>query len=122
MMRIRKSGTGQNTESFDPVSTLVRPDMRVIIGPKTDVLPPNFRLRHDDVLIVPEFFCSVEDWSLYYQLIAEMRAEQEKGTTKDAEFISWHEGAHLISKNPSNCPSFQLIQQKIAKYFGIVRK
>ena len=29
---LAKSGKGQNTESFDPSSTLVRPDARVIIG------------------------------------------------------------------------------------------
>jgi len=50
-----------------------------------------------------------------------MREEQEKGG-KDTRFISWHEGAHLISKNPSNCPTFQQIQEKIAKYFGIEMK
>ena len=29
------------------------------------------------------------------------------------------EGAHLISKNPSNSPTFQKIQQQIANYFSI---
>jgi hypothetical protein len=30
-------------------------------------------LKHDDVIIVPEFFCKEDDWSLYYKLIDEMR-------------------------------------------------
>ena len=25
---------------------------------------------------------------------------------RGADWISWHEGAHLISKNPNGCPSF----------------
>ncbi len=30
--RIKTKGHGRNTESFDPNSTLIRPDMRIIIG------------------------------------------------------------------------------------------
>ena len=30
----RNSGGGQNTESFDPKSTLVRPEMRIVFGKK----------------------------------------------------------------------------------------
>lgn len=28
----KKRGAGRNTESFDPKSTLVRPEMRIIVG------------------------------------------------------------------------------------------
>lgn len=35
---------------------------------------------------------------------------------------SWHEGAHLISQNPSKCAKFQEIQNRIADYFGIANK
>lgn len=67
----KKRGAGRNTESFDPKSTLVRPEMRIIVGPnKPDYGRP---IKHDDVIIVPEFFCKEEDQSLYLKLIEEMR-------------------------------------------------
>jgi hypothetical protein len=88
-------GKGMNTESFDPNDTIVRPDLRVLIGPNKPVF--DRKLKHDDVVIVPNFFCEEDDLTMYYELIKEMREEQSKGT-KDAEFISWHEGSHLIVK------------------------
>ena len=45
-------GGGRNTASFDPSSTLVRPDMRVLVGPNRPVL--DRPLKHDDVVVVPE--------------------------------------------------------------------
>jgi len=134
---VKKGGVGRNTlvssrpplivsqqlliallcyrESFDPESTLVRPDMRILIGSK-NTKPTN--LKHDDVVVIPEFFCAEDDWSIYNQLVHEMRLIQERGE-RESEWISWHEGAHLISKNPSSSPTFQLIQQKIADHFSI---
>jgi hypothetical protein len=53
--------------------------------------------------------------------VTEIREEHSKGT-RDAEFISWHEGSHLIVKDPTNCPTFKVIQEKIAKYFSIELK
>jgi hypothetical protein len=64
---------GRNTESFDPESTFVRPDMRIIIGNKGEKFEKS--LKHDDVVVVPEFFCKEDDWSLYYKLIEEMRSK-----------------------------------------------
>ena len=75
-------------------------------------------LKHDDIVIVPDFFCDEDDWGLYYKLIEEMRDEQAKGV-KGAEWTSWAEGAHLISQNPSNSPTFKMVQDKISHYFSI---
>jgi hypothetical protein len=86
---VKLRGQGRNTESFDPKSTLVRPEMRVIIGPNIEKLDRS--LKHDDVLIVPNFFCAENDWSIYYKLIEEMRENQTK-KVKGSEWISWHEG------------------------------
>lgn len=116
---VKASGGGRNTESFDPKSTLVRPEMRVVIGPNRDVLDK--KIKHDDIVIVPEFFCKEDDWSIYYKLVDEMRAAQANGLNK-SEWISWHEGAHLISMNPTGSPTFNEIQAKISKYFGISNK
>lgn len=113
-------GAGRNTESFDPRSTLLRPAMRVVVGPNRPVLGKT--ISHDDVIIVPEFFCKEDDWSLYYQLVSEMRELQKSTDNKGSEWISWHEGAHLISKNPKGSETFQMIQNKIAAYFDIAQK
>lgn len=117
--RVGQKSGGRNTESFDPKSTLIRPEMRILVGPNQEHY--NKPLKHDDVVIVPNFFCEEDDWSLYYQLIEEMRGVQATGT-KQSEWISWHEGAHLITKNPTDCPSFKAIQDKISAYFNITQK
>ena len=105
--------TGRNTESFDPQSTLVRPSFRVRVcsGSKPKYDKP---LKHDNIVIVPEFFCSEDDWSLYYKLIDEMRESQQRGKAPGQrgpgpEWQSWHEGAHLISKDPSGSKTYQAV-------------
>ena len=117
--RVGQKSGGRNTESFDPKSTLVRPEMRIVVGPNQESYGKS--LKHDDVLIVPEFFCKEDDWTLYYKLIEEMRGVQATGS-KQSEWISWHEGAHLITKNPADSPTFNMIQNKIAAYFNIAQK
>lgn len=114
--RAKSRGQGRNTESFDPASTLVRPDLRILIGAKEGLGPR--LLKHDDVVIVPNFFCEADDWTLYNTLIKEMRAAQADGL-KDSQWISWHEGAHLISKNPTGSPTYQKIIDRMREYFHI---
>ena len=87
-------GGGRNTESFDPKSTFVRPDLRIIVGPNRPVL--NKTLKHDDILVVPEFFCEEDNWDIYYKLIEEMRGIQAAGE-RGSEWISWHEGKAIVS-------------------------
>jgi hypothetical protein len=62
-----------------------------------------------------------DDLAIYYKLIEEMRGSQEKGL-KNSEWISWHEGAHLISKGPTGSKTYREIQEKISRYFGINNK
>ena len=69
---IYRAQGGRNTESFDPASTFVRPSMRVIYGPKARIY--NKKLKHDDVVIVPEFCCEKDDLTMYYKLIEEMQS------------------------------------------------
>ncbi|KAG7342962.1 hypothetical protein IV203_020907 [Nitzschia inconspicua] len=112
-----KRGNGRNTESFDPRSTLVRPDVRVLVGnPQHD----KFRkpLKHDDVVVVPELFGPEDDWSLYYQLVKEL-TDLQSSQVKGSEFISWHEGSHLICKEPKQSPTFQKILKRLCDYFDI---
>uniref|UniRef100_A0A0G4GW06 Fe2OG dioxygenase domain-containing protein n=1 Tax=Chromera velia CCMP2878 TaxID=1169474 RepID=A0A0G4GW06_9ALVE len=109
-------GKGRNTESFVPESTLVRPEMRVLVGPKKQEYGK--LLKHDDVVIVPELVCDEDDWSLYYKLIEEIRHLQQS-KEKNADWIPWHEGCHLISKAPEKSQTFQEVMGKITKYFNM---
>lgn len=113
-------GNGRNTESFDPASTLVRPDLRVHVGSASSKTF-NRPLKHDDVVIVPELFGPQDDWSLYYKLIDEMRDLQQSGA-KGTEWISWHEGAHLICKNPKGSESFNMVIDRLCEYFNIKKQ
>lgn len=123
--RKKSSGVGRNTVSFDPHSTLVRPELRILIGNKDKSFRESNKKnqweshKHDDVLVIPNFFCEEDDWTIYNQLIKEMREEQQKNT-KGSEWISWHEGAHLISKNPKGSPTFNTILKKAYDYFDLL--
>ena len=119
--RMTKKSAGRNTESFDPGSTLVRPALRVKVGSPLSKCYNRFPLRHDDVVIVPEMFGPEEDWKLYYQLVEEMTDLQQQNV-KGTEWISWHEGAHLVAKNPSGSKTFQLIIDYLCDYFRIEKK
>lgn len=102
-----------------PVRDRPRPDMRVITVPKR----PRFGrpIRHDDVIVVPEFICAEDDWGPYYALLDEMRKSQAHGEA-DAQWISWHEGAHLLSKNPTGSKTYKKVLDKVAEYFSIAEK
>ena len=113
---IYRNKGGRNTESFDPSSTFVRPGMRVIVGDNLPAYPKP--VKHDDVIVVPDFGCPKDDWSMYYKLVEEMRALQDKGQNK-SEWIPWHEGCHLISQNPKNCPTYESLLKKMCAYFKI---
>lgn len=113
----KERGGARNTESFDPASTLVRPDMRVIVGPHAECY--GRPLKHDDVVVVPDFFCKENDWTLYYQLVEEMRTIQEKGVAQ-SEWTAWAEGAHLISHNPSQSQTFQMVRVMMFTFVGLL--
>lgn len=93
-----------------------RPTMRVV------TLPPSRALgrvvSHDDVIVVPDFFCKEDDWTIYYKLISEMRDSQSRND-RSAEWIPWHEGAHLLSKNPTGSRTFLDVVNKCGDYFQI---
>merc|ERR1712070_976958 len=93
-----------------------RPSMRIISAPRRERYP--YPIKHDDCIVVPEFFCAEDDWTIYYELVKEMRESQAHGD-RQAEWISWHEGAHLLSKNPTGSKTYQRVQAKMAEYFHI---
>mmetsp|Transcript_122956 Transcript_122956/g.244635 ORF Transcript_122956/g.244635 Transcript_122956/m.244635 type:complete len:646 (+) Transcript_122956:87-2024(+) len=95
-----------------------RPSMRLII------LRPSAcfarMIRHDDVVMLPSFFCAEDDWNTYYDLIGEMRESQSDGDAR-SEWVSWHEGSHLLTKKPENSPTFRRILEEIRSYFRFLR-
>ena len=122
--RTKKKGNGRNTESFDPNSTLVRPALRVLVGLPTHKVYPK-PLKHDDVMIVPELFGPEDDYTMYKTLQNEI-TELQKTQTKGCEFVSWHEGAHLIVKNPprnqKQFPTFNKVIDRLCEYYEIQPK
>jgi len=113
---IKRAKAGRNSDSFEPESTFVRPEMRIKFGPRRHTY--NKPLKHDDVVVVPDFFCDENDFSIYYKLVEEMRLLQARGQ-RQSEWISWHEGCHLISKNPKGCATYEMILQRTSEYFNI---
>ncbi|CAE7948367.1 unnamed protein product [Symbiodinium sp. KB8] len=101
-------------EEAVPLSWPDRPSMRVITVPASRRYAAP--VKHDDVIVVPEFFCKEEDWDTYYTLIKEMRASQANGERK-AEWIPWHEGAHLLSQNPTGSAMYTKVVQRMCEYF-----
>ena len=49
-----------------------------------------------------------DDWSIYYDLIKEMREAQAR-RERQSEWLSWHEGCHLISKNPKGSKTYKKV-------------
>ncbi len=119
--RMTKKSAGRNTASFDPASTLVRPALRVQVGSPMRKSYNRFPLKHDDVVIVPELFGPEDDWKLYYKLVEEMTDLQQQNI-RGSEWLSWHEGAHLVAKNPNESKTFQEIIEKLCEYFKIQKK
>lgn len=108
--------SGRNTQSFDPASTFARPAMRIICGPRRAHY--GRPVRPDDVIVVPEFLCTEDDWGLYHRLIDEVRQLQADGE-KQSEWVSWHEGAHLITQNPSGSPAFKDVVRRMCAYLSV---
>jgi hypothetical protein len=119
--RMTKKSAGRNTASFDPTSTLVRPALRVQLGSPSSKFYNRFPLKHDDVVIVPELFGPEDDWKLYYKLVEEMTDLQQQNV-RGSEWLSWHEGSHLVAKNPNGSRTFQEIVDKLCDYFQIQKK
>ena len=110
--RQTKYSQGRNSDSFDPKSTYVRPDMRVLHELDTRRYPRP--LRHDDVVVVPNF-AAPEHYETLLREMADLQSRGEDGT----EYISWHEGCHLLIKEPEKSATFRALVSRVCDYFDI---
>lgn len=92
-----------------------RPSMRIRIV--TDITSVG-RISHDDAIIIPTFFCEPDDWNMYYSLLKEMRECQAR-EDRNSQWESWHEGAHLLTKNPTGSATYNDVLAKICDHFAI---
>jgi hypothetical protein len=124
-------------DSFDPTSTYHhRPDIRIHVslrGESTTLTSTTTTkqqhhysrpLRHDDVVIAPAFFGATHDWTLYHTLLQEMthlsqQHQQQSRPNEEQHWVAWHEGAHLIVKNPQGSPTYNRIVHELCTYFQI---
>eukprot|EP00928_Gymnodinium_smaydae_P047271 TRINITY_DN3153_c0_g1_i1.p1 TRINITY_DN3153_c0_g1~~TRINITY_DN3153_c0_g1_i1.p1 ORF type:complete len:666 (-),score=162.10 TRINITY_DN3153_c0_g1_i1:54-2003(-) len=97
-------------------SAAARPTMRIILA-APDGLPPT-TISHDDVIVIPSCLCDEADWSMYYELLQEVRDLQAAGARK-AEWSSWHEGSHLLTQNPTGSRTFQQVLDRLCERLAI---
>ena len=105
----------KNTETFEPSHEPA--DMNVTLGnPYKErfdrVLDPR------DIIVVPNLFCEEEDESIYEKLLEELKAT---GKEDEGLWKLWHGDTHLIADDhidwKDSCPTFNMVVEKIKKYF-----
>lgn len=99
--RRQRRGGGQNTASFDPHTTMHRPDIRVVVHP-TGV--PIKTISADDLALIHGAITPSalgDQYTTVKELLPRMLDETRDmvaQNTADAQFTSWHEGCHLLAK------------------------
>lgn len=103
-----------NTETFKPDFT--PPEMRILFETSVNKSHTELEFQSNDVVVVPDLFADRPN--IYSELLKEIF-----GTKFDKQdlIIPWHEGCHLIVDDKldwkKDCPTFNLVIDKIAKYF-----
>ena len=80
----------KNTESFNPEDYLLPPDIRVRFGSPTRRYNKPYSVH--DVVVTPNLFCKEDDYSVYDDLLSELKA-----SGCDSLFVSWHGDSHVIA-------------------------
>jgi hypothetical protein len=107
----------KNTESFEPSH---KPRDMIIKIANTTKETYDKEICTRDVIIAQNLFCQVDDLSIYNKLLEEIKqtGKEEKGLWKE-----WHGDTHLIADDHINwkkdCPTFNTIIEKLAKYFNM---
>lgn len=106
----------KNTECFEPSHK--EPDMRIIVENGGNFYPRKY--KKNDVILVHNLFCDKDDFTIYNNLLAEIK---ETKIDNDKLWKLWHGDTHLIvddkQKWKDNCPTFNMVIQKIKSYFNI---
>jgi len=101
-----------NTETFKPDYS--PPEMRIQF--EYNKSKCELELQSNDVVIVPDIFADIPN--IYDRLLKEIFSTE---FDKQELIIPWHEGSHLIVDDhldwKKSCPTFQLIIERIQKYF-----
>jgi hypothetical protein len=109
-----KSRRPVNTETFKPDFT--PPEMRLLFESSLNKSQTELEFQSNDVVVVPDLFADRPN--IYSELLEEIF-----GTKFDKQdlIIPWHEGSHLIVDDKldwkKDCPIFNLVIDRIAKYF-----
>ena len=100
-----------NTETFEPWYD--KPEMRIIIA------TPNVEISESDVFLLPDLF-DKNDNDLYYKLLDEIDTANDD---LNEIWKPWHGGTHLIAddhlKWKKQCPTFNMVIDRITKYFNM---
>jgi hypothetical protein len=113
----------RNTECFEP---MIKPvDMRIVCDNGTSKDKVSVSLTTRDVLLAPHVFDDFDPGELYEQLVKELNS---CGIAPEKLLKMWHgndkiEGTHLIADDKTrwkeNCPTFQLVIDRIRKFFNM---
>jgi hypothetical protein len=100
-----------NTETFEPWYDT--PDMRIVVA------TPQTEISESDVFLVTDLF-DPNDMEIYYKLLDEI---ENSGTDLNELWKPWHGNTHLIADDHLNwkksCPTFNMVIERIAKYFNM---
>jgi hypothetical protein len=108
----------KNTESFNPEQYLAPPDIRVRFGPAARRYNKPYSVH--DVVVAPDLFCDDGDFSVYDDLLSELKASG----CGDSLFVSWHGDSHVIADDKKmrgawkeNSPTFTRVVDQMREYF-----
>jgi len=105
-----------NTETFTPDYT--PPEMRLLFETSLNKMNTELKFQSNDVVVVPDLFADRPN--IYSELLEEIFGTK---FNKQDLIIPWHEGCHLIVDDKldwkKDCPTFNLVIDRIAKYFNM---
>lgn len=92
-------------------------DMRIMIGDKNTEKYNNI-VETRDIILIPNFICEENDYSLYEKIIQEIETIGIENIWK-----LWHNDTHFIADDnavwKNKCPTFNMIINKLQSYFDI---
>ena len=107
----------KNTESFEPSHKLA--DMNIRIAP-SNISSYSYNCSSSDITVANDLFCSINDKSIYESLLKEINQSK---VDQNSLWKLWHGDTHLIADDhldwKEECPTFNMIIEKIKNYFNM---